>query len=492
MCSKYFNDETEEEWKEFFMPGRICLVGEHSDWAAISEYNKSFSREQNAFNDHADTDLSSTSFYGLALICPTDQGIHIRVREEFISTTPWSDDLLSLKTNVELKKDPTSNVTNDDDSSTEFPFHLLRKLNFTFETENTTPLVKSNRLIFKLSDLFELSLSELLKQDYFFEHVSDVKYYSYMIGVLKGIFSDIQVVERIANSKKSLFCHNYRTTLPMGKGVSSSAAICVLIARIFNHCYNLNWSIEKEIEIAFLGERSIGSECGKLDHACAYGDVARCLSVRFNLDSTMNIEKMIPRETNQPMSGNLHVSMSEDVPSFTTQTKISCDDDKNMSYHDNQSNGKIYMLLIDLNASKDTVKILKDLNRAFSLNEYALDTTLVNNARKYLLQENVRICSEALSYVEQHNAQGLGKLFNTAQDLFDRHLAPLCPSELTAPVLHSVLSDETVQELAYGGKGVGSGGDGSCLVCCKGRRERDMLREYLENSKGMTCLDLTL
>ncbi|KAG2393633.1 hypothetical protein C9374_007164 [Naegleria lovaniensis] len=483
--------DQDAEFKEFFMPGRICLVGEHSDWAAISEYNKSLQQHQRSLwsqsccTDKVDTDLSSSCpYYGLALICPTDQGIHIRVREDFITTT--REDQLEYET----------------EKSNSIPkLQLLRELNFTFETENTT-LVKSNRLVFTLRDLYEMPLSELLKQDNFFSHVSDVKFYSYMIGILKEIFSDSQVVEKIAISKKSLYCHNYKTTLPMGKGVSSSAAICVLIARIFNQCYNLNWSVEKEIEIAFLGERSIGSECGKLDHACAYGDVALCLSIRFNSDSSMCIEKMIPREKNSLhiLSENQQQTIYEHVCSSTTTnslTNTTCSDNLTHNHdetqNDNFSDRKIYMLLIDLNASKDTVKILKDLNKAFSPSDATIiDAQLVNNAREYLLVENVKICQQALDFVEQHNAHELGKLFSTAQNLFDRNLSPLCPSELTAPILHSILHDVTLQELTYGGKGVGSGGDGSCLVCCKGSKERDLLRKYLENTKGMSCLDLTL
>ena len=313
---------------------------------------------------------------------------------------------------------------------------------------------------FTLGDLVNYSLQDLLNPKHFTQ-LDDVKYFSYVIGVLKEIFSYPENVNKIEQSRKGLYCHNYRTSLPMGKGVSSSAAVCVIIARIFNKIYEFNWDVEREIEYAFIGERAIGSECGKLDHACAYGDVARCLSIRFNINSSITIEKMIPRNTNIS-SGN------------------------------EKSERKIYMLLIDLNASKDTIKILKDLNRAFSLTSSDdLDNDMINNAHSYLLTENIEVCQQALQHVDNKNASELGKLFNRAQQLFDNNLRPLCTSELNAPILHSVLQDETVKKLSYGGKGVGSGGDGSCLVCCIGENERILLRQYLEQ-KNMTCLDLTL
>lgn len=50
----------------------------------------------------------------------------------------------------------------------------------------------------------------------------------------------------------------------------------------------------------------------------------------------------------------------------------------------------------------------------------------------------------------------LGALMREAQAAFDARAAPLCPSQLTAPVLHAVLSHPPIQPLIHGGKGVGS------------------------------------
>lgn len=118
---------------------------------------------------------------------------------------------------------------------------------------------------------------------------------------------------------------NYRTTLPLKKGLSSSAAFCVLVgalptagtqpaklggraeamaacpaplastkqptssgelssigrcdagllqvARAFNRAYNLRLTVRGEMEYAYQGERLTPSMCGKMDQAVAFGQV---------------------------------------------------------------------------------------------------------------------------------------------------------------------------------------------------------------------------
>ena len=54
-------------------------------------------------------------------------------------------------------------------------------------------------------------------------------------------------------------------TLPMKSGLSSSAAICVLVARAFNLLYNLNLNTLGEMNIAYVGELRTSSRCGRED-----------------------------------------------------------------------------------------------------------------------------------------------------------------------------------------------------------------------------------
>jgi UTP-glucose-1-phosphate uridylyltransferase len=78
-----------------------------------------------------------------------------------------------------------------------------------------------------------------------------------------------------------------------------------------------------------------------------------------------------------------------------------------------------------------------------------------------------------------------------AQRVFDENLMPIC-SELSSPKLHRVLADASVQAFVYGGKGVGSQGDGCVQFICKGVEERQQLSTYLSTAYGLPCFDLDI
>ncbi len=108
-------------------------------------------------------------------------------------------------------------------------------------------------------------------------------------------------------------------TLPLKSGLSSSAAICVLVCRAFNKLYNLKLSTMGEMNVAYVGELRTASRCGRLDQACAFG--VRPVLMTFDGEEI-------------------------DVNRLNVKRDL-------------------HWVFADLNASKDTVKILKDLNNAF-------------------------------------------------------------------------------------------------------------------------------
>jgi galactokinase len=57
----------------------------------------------------------------------------------------------------------------------------------------------------------------------------------------------------------------------MKKGLSSSAAVCVLVATCFNLVYGLNLDRDEVMEIAYQGERLTPSQCGRMDQCVAMG-----------------------------------------------------------------------------------------------------------------------------------------------------------------------------------------------------------------------------
>ena len=147
----------------------------------------------------------------------------------------------------------------------------------------------------------------------------------------------------------------------------------------------------------------------------------------------------------------------------------------------------LYWVFADLNASKDTVKILKDLNKAFPF---------ADNEKEQAIQDalgpiNHKIVSKAVDYMKEGDAEALGKLMTEAQTIFDEKVAPMCPSQLQSPILHKTLNDPYLKDLSYGGKGVGSQGDGSIQFLAKDEKCQQQIIAYL-NGLGMSAYALTL
>jgi len=230
-------------------------------------------------------------------------------------------------------------------------------------------------------------------------------------------------------------------TLPMKSGLSSSAAICVLVARAFNLLYNLNLNTLGEMNIAYVGELRTMSRCGRLDQACAFG-----------------------------VKPNLMTFDGDEVEVQSLNVKK-----------------PLYWVFADLNGEKDTVKILRDLNRGypFASNE--------QEEREHLAlgELNREIIDRAIKCMAEGDVEQLGKLMTEAEELFNSHVTPMCPSELGAPKLAATLSDPQIQPLVFGGKGVGSHGDGSVQFLARNLDCQQQLIDYL-SGLGMKAYPLTI
>jgi UTP-glucose-1-phosphate uridylyltransferase/mevalonate kinase len=230
-------------------------------------------------------------------------------------------------------------------------------------------------------------------------------------------------------------------TLPMKSGLSSSAAICVLVARAFNLLYNLNLNTLGEMNIAYVGELRTSSRCGRLDQACAFG-----------------------------VKPNLMTFDGDEIEVQTLNVKKT-----------------LHWVFADLCAEKDTVRILRDLNRAYPFASNELE----EREQQALGVMNQDIVQRAIRYMAEGEVEKLGALMNEAEALFDSHVAPMCPEELTSPKLHSVLADPNIAPLVYGGKGVGSHGDGSVQFLTRSAQAQQQVIDYL-NSQGMKAYPLTI
>jgi len=232
-----------------------------------------------------------------------------------------------------------------------------------------------------------------------------------------------------------------QSDLPVRKGLSSSAAVCVLVARAFSEAYELGLDLDAEMDLAYAGERRTGSECGRMDQICAYGRQVTSLVFDGN---------------------DLDVEVVEPGAAF-------------------------HFLIVDLRRGKDTRRILSDLNACFPDTEGAL----ARRVREGLGEANARLVAEGRRAIEAGDRGGLGACLNDAQARFDEAVAP-ASEELQSPRLHEILAHPAVVELALGAKGVGSQGDGSVQVLARDARAREELARRLEEEEGVVCLPLSL
>lgn len=342
---------------DLFVPGRLCLFGEHSDWAG---YHKV---------------MNADIVPGQAIVTGIEQGIYAKVTKAdkfIVESQIEGQECLDFQCEMDVKK---------------------------------------------------------LKQC-----ASQGGYFSYVAGVASYIKEWYMV--------DGLRICIHRMDLPIKSGLSSSAAICVLVARAFNLLYDLNLSTEGEMNIAYLGEQRTPSRCGRLDQACAYG----------------------VHPVNMVFDGNeLEVS------------RLTVGKD-------------LHWVFADLMAGKNTIKILADLNKCFPFPQ----TTLEQDVFEAFGKDNLRITNRAKELIAAGAAEELGALMTEAQDLFDQKVMPACPSELTSPVLHRTLQDERIKELSYGGKGVGSQGDGSVQFLARDKESQSLLVSYLKEKLGMQAYPLTI
>jgi UTP-glucose-1-phosphate uridylyltransferase/mevalonate kinase len=344
---------------KLFVPGRICLMGEHSDWAG--GYRR----------------INADIEKGYAIICGTNQGIY-----------------------AEVDPHPTALVL----SST------------TTEGEKIGP--------------YEIPMEPqaLMKE------AQEGGFWSYIAGVAYQVLTNYHI--------RGLVINNYKTDLPIKKGLSSSAAICVLTARAFNRIYDLKLTVRGEMELAYQGEIMTPSRCGRMDQGCAFGN--RPVLMTFDGDRLDTTELRINRE--------------------------------------------FYFVLVDLQAEKNTLEILNRLNRCFPVAENEQE----RNVQQLLGPINKRILNQAADALQAGNPQQLGELMVEAQENFDRFATPVCPEELTAPALHSLIDHPGLKAHAWGSKGVGSQGDGTAQFLAKTPEDQEAIVGIIENELKLPYLRLTI
>jgi UTP-glucose-1-phosphate uridylyltransferase len=153
-----------------------------------------------------------------------------------------------------------------------------------------------------------------------------------------------------------------------------------------------------------------------------------------------------------------------------------------------QVKNDFYLVVVDLQSHKDTMEILNRLNRCFPIAENETE----RNVQELLGSMNKDTVHRAIEALENGDPAALGAVMMEAQSNFDRYATPVCPEELTAPTLHKVLNHPPIREHVWGGKGVGSQGDGTAQFLARSEADQDAVIEILERDFHMPALKLTL
>ena len=320
---------------EVFMPGRLCILGEHSDWAA--SYRK----------------INPNIEKGYALIAGLNLGIYIKCK-------------------------------------------ISNRYKYSF-----------------LDNTIDLSYKEVIS-------TNNTDFFSYVVSSMKQILLNYNV------GGIDIVCE--KMTLPMKKGLASSAAICMSIIRAYNLLYELGLSIREEMDLAYIAERSIGSKCGKLDQLCAFGKGVRLACIDGD---EVTVTTLIPAKT-------------------------------------------LKMLLVDLHGSKNTKKILDDLNAQYPYS----NSEKTDRLYEFLGVKNKETIFAAIEYIENGDANSLGKVMNNYQKQFDKCVAPYS-DELKAPLLHRFIGASEKIDSIIACKGVGSQGDGTVQLLLSDKMDEEKYKSLV-------------
>lgn len=331
---------------EVFMPGRLCILGEHSDWAAsYRSKNKKIEK-------------------GYAIVAGLNLGVYLK---------GWRSDDFSYKYND-------------------------KEIHISCE-----------------------ELMNYFKKD-FFEYV---------------IASARIMQKKYSVRGARVICE--KMTLPMKKGLASSAAICVAVIRLYNLLYDLKLSIEEEMELAYEAEISTGSMCGKMDQICAYGQGIR--KICFDKDTI----KVSPLKNQK----------------------------------------ELCFVLVDLNGVKDTKKILADLNSVYPFPNSEQEMELVYALGEYNHQSIIN----AEKLILNGNVLELGYVLNNFQKNFDKKVA-VFSDELKAPRLHGLIEYSSMIDGVLACKGVGSQGDGMAQLLVESESKVDEIIEIIRERFQYECYKL--
>jgi len=200
--------------------------------------------------------------------------------------------------------------------------------------------------------------------------------------------------------------------------------------------------VRGEMDLAYHGEITTPSQCGRMDQCCAFG--ARPVLMKFDGD-LLECEELT-------------------------------------------LGAPLYIVIVELAGTKDTTTILQRLNKAFPV----ADDEGQQGVQDLLGSTNKRLIEAGIDALSSGDMKRLGEIMVEAQVHFDKYAMPMCPSQLTAPNLHKILEHQPLKKHIWGCKGVGSQGDGCAQLLCRTAADMDAVVKEVEGTFKMSCMAMSI
>jgi len=296
------------------------------------------------------------------------------------------------------------------------------------------------------------------------EVVKETKHiwFNYIKGVLVQILA---LVDENQFSSLKGFNAFFQGDLPLGLGLSSSAALEICSGLVFSNFFKVNLS---KHDLAKIGQRSehtyVGVKCGLLDQISSLYGAENCL-VKIDFRS-LEVE---------------NVPLGNDIAFLICDTKV------HHSLVDSEYNEKRE------NCEKASIFFSKHLNhpvthlRDVSMTELdqfesSMEKTPAKRAR-HIIGENERVL-QAKKYLEEGNLEAFGKL------MFQSHESSRVHFENSCPELDSIVECTKSIPHVYGARLSGGGFGGSAVALVQKQHTQaviDTLAQKYQEKTGKEC-----
>ncbi len=202
-----------------------------------------------------------------------------------------------------------------------------------------------------------------------------------------------------------------KSDVPMKKGLSSSAALCISTSKAFNELYSFGLSLDDLVKVSYRAENEL------LEIACGMMD-----------------------QTAAAYKGPLFMDFNS-----------------GFHYSPMRSKHPLPLVIIGLDGERDTERILNTLNHFyFRERDPLIVKTLGTDIPKLVLRAKEEMENDC-------RLERIGQLMDQNQRYYDRGLKPFCPQELDDRRLYEAL-DKARGLGALGAKWTGAGGAGSIIA----------------------------